>query len=68
MNIEKSIKIEEVHRIVFDKIYVQHKVEVENADVILASYERLVTSYPNFRQDLYDFDNKKYIRYKYHKQ
>jgi len=67
MDINKAIEIEILHRHVFDKIYVQNKEEGKDDDAVLEKYNELVASYPTFRQDLYDFDSKRYIRYKYFK-
>ena len=67
MDIEKAIELEKLHRHVFDKIYVQNKEKGKDDDAVLEKYNELVASYPTFRQDLYDFDKNRYIRYKYFK-
>ena len=62
--IEKAIILEKIHRFIFDNIYVQtHRIS-EGDQMILKVYDELFTSLPKFRKILYNYDNKKYTRYK----
>ena len=62
--IEKALVIEKIHRFVFNNIYVQNKVNNGYDDLIIKIYDELVSSYPNFRKDLYKFNKKRFNRYR----
>ena len=62
--IERAIIIEKIHRFIFDNIYVQNHQNTDGEQMILNVYDELFAAFPKFREILYNYDNKKYTRYK----
>ena len=70
--IDLAFETEKLHRYVFDKIYVQNYVDLDEADeAILATYKELCEKCPDFRQVLWeskdDFPHINFARYGFRK-
>jgi hypothetical protein len=59
-----AVYLEKLHRYVFDNIYVQNKKTTKKDWILLKIYDLFYSIHPNFRKTVYNFNSKKYRRYK----